>query len=357
MPHPWRRSGYRQQQVQKTGILLVNLGTPASPTTADVRRYLNEFLMDPYVLGAPWPVRRLIVSAFILPFRPKASAEAYASIWTDEGSPLMVYSEALCQATQQRTPNPVVLGMRYGEPSLRTAIDTLSGAGVERLLVVPLYPQFADSTVTTIVDEVHNVAPAGLDIEFMPPFYNERSYQEALADHVKRHLPPDFDHLLMSYHSLPEYHLTKADPTGNHCLASPDCCERASPAHATCYRHQVFVTSHTLADDLGLSRDQYSVSFQSRLGRIPWLQPYTDKVLAELPSQGVRRLAVVCPAFVADNLETLEEIGMQGRETFLEAGGEAFHLIPCLNDDTVWVDALNELLMPYIEPASLETSA
>ncbi len=343
--------------MQKTGILLVNLGTPASPTTADVRRYLNEFLMDPYVLGAPWPIRRLIVSAFILPFRPKASAEAYASIWTDEGSPLMVYSEALSQAMQQRTSTPIVLGMRYGEPSLATALDTLKNADVERLLVVPLYPQYADSTVTTIVETVHNIAPPGMDIEFLPPFYNERSYQKALADHVQRHLPADIDHLLMSYHSLPEYHLTKADPTGKHCLASADCCERESPAHATCYRHQVFVTSHALAADLGLSAEQYSVSFQSRLGRIPWLQPYTDTVLASLPERGVRKLAVVCPAFVADNLETLEEIGIQGRETFLEAGGEAFHLIPCLNDDAVWVDALSQLLTPYMETASLETSA
>ncbi len=343
-----------------TGILLINLGTPASPTTADVRSYLNEFLMDRHVLDAPWPIRRLIVSAFILPFRPKASAHAYASIWTDDGSPLLLYSQALQAALQQRSPLPVSLAMRYGEPSILNAVTELAAAGVDHLVVVPLYPQHADSTVTTIIEAVHEALPAAMRAEFVPPFYAHPAYRRALAASVEAHLPPDVDHLLMSYHGLPERHLTKADPTGKHCLQNESCCEVASPAHATCYRHQVFVTSRNLAADLGIADDKYSVSFQSRLGRLPWLTPYTDQVLAELPGRGVKNLAVVCPAFVADNLETLEEMGIQGRETFLEAGGEHFHLIPCLNDEQGWVDALDEilesLLAPQTETASLETS-
>ncbi len=343
-----------------TGVLLINLGTPASPSTADVRSYLDEFLMDRHVLDVPWPIRRLIVSAFILPFRPKASAHAYASIWTDAGSPLLIHSQALQAAMQQRSPRPVSLAMRYGEPSIQAAVKELADAGVDHLVVVPLYPQYADSTVTTIVEAVNKILPAAIRVEFLPPFYAHPAYRQALTASVKAHLPPDVDHLLMSYHGLPERHLTKADPTGAHCLQSESCCETASPAHATCYRHQVFVTSRNLAADLGIDAEHYSVSFQSRLGRLPWLTPYTDQVLAELPGRGVKNLAVVCPAFVADNLETLEEMGIQGRETFLEAGGEHFHLIPCLNDDVVWVDALSDMLegvlAPQTETASLETS-
>ena len=339
------------------GILIVNLGTPASPNTKDVRAYLNEFLMDPYVLDVPWPLRRMIVSGFILPFRPKQSAHAYQSIWTDDGSPLLIYGNALRTALEEQLETPVALGMRYGEPSVQSAISQLMQAGAERIVALPLYPQYADSTVTTTVEHIRQHTPASTPLEIMPIFYDKQPFIKALIEVTKAHLPTQMDHLLMSYHGLPERHLTKADPTKSHCLQREDCCQIESIAHSTCYRHQVFETSTALARGLGLSPEQYTVSFQSRLGRLPWLQPYTDQVLAELPERGCRHLAVVCPAFVADNLETLEEMNMQGRQTFLEAGGESFTLVPCLNDDAIWVEALAELLQAHMSTANSDTSA
>ncbi|MBX3706462.1 MAG: ferrochelatase [Pseudomonadales bacterium] len=326
------------------GILLVNLGTPDSSRVADVRRYLNEFLMDPYVLDAPWPIRRLIVSAFILPFRPRRSAAAYASIWDaagpGTGSPLLHYSAALQTATAAALDVPCELAMRYGKPSIAQALDALARAGVTELLLVPLYPQFADSTWTTTDVRVRKLAAPRMRVATLAPFYDRPDYIAAMTDLIRTHLPAAFDHLLFSYHGLPERHITRADPTGSHCLKAPDCCTTPSPAHATCYRHQCFRTSTLVAQALGLAPERWSVSFQSRLGRLPWLTPYTDQVLADLPTRDVRRLVVVCPAFVADNLETLEEIGMAGRETFLEAGGADLTLVPCLNDRRAWIDAL-----------------
>ncbi len=333
------------------GILLVNLGSPQAPTPAAVRRYLNEFLMDPHVIDSPWPIRRLVVSAFILPFRPKATAEAYASIWHEadqaaqaaasEG-PLLAYSRRLHDGIAARSAAPVALAMRYGEPSIDRGIAELLDAGVDEILLVALYPHHAASTRSTAVEAVRSALTrrsSRARLRTLPPFYDDANYIEVLAAHCRRHLPDEADLLLLSYHGLPERHITRADPTGEHCLQRADCCTVQSPAHASCYRHQVFRTSSLLAEKLNMSA-RYRVSFQSRLGRLPWLAPYTDEVLAALPGEGVRHLAVACPAFVADNLETLEEIGIRGREQFLQAGGETFSVIPCLNDDPDWVDLL-----------------
>jgi ferrochelatase len=327
----------------KTGYLLINLGTPDSPSVKDVRRYLGEFLMDPYVLDTPWVLRRLIVSGFILPFRPSKSAEAYEKIWSNEGSPLLVKSQELADKLQAELEAPVVLSMRYGRPGIEQGIAKLQNQGVQQICVIPLYPQYADSTVTTSISAVEKNLPQAMSSAVLPPFYNSEEHTRAWGKIIRDHLPERWDHLLFSYHGLPERHLTKADPTGQHCLKRDDCCEMPSPAHATCYRHQVYVTSRKIADYLKLEPGQFSVSFQSRLGRLPWLTPYTDKVLLEMPSKGIKNLAVACPAFVVDNLETLEEIGMQGREAFLKAGGESFCLIPCLNDSEVWVQGLARL--------------
>ena len=326
-----------------SGILLINLGTPDSADVADVRRYLGEFLMDPFVLSAPTIIRALIVYGFILPFRPNKSAEAYASIWTDEGSPLLTGSQRLADELAAELQAPVVLSMRYGNPSIQAGIEELAAQGVEHVIVVPLYAQHADSTVTTSLRAVEAALPATMQHSVLPPFYGADEHSQAWGELIKQHLPEQWDHLLLSYHGLPEQHLRKADPTKNHCLQQEDCCYHQSPAHKTCYRHQVYATSSNIAAHIGLSEDQYSVSFQSRLGPLPWLSPYTDKVLAELPDQGVKNLVVASPAFVVDNLETLEEIGMQGQETFLEAGGESFHLVPCLNADPLWVSGLARL--------------
>ena len=304
------------------GILLVNLGTPASPRVEDVRAYLAEFLSDPYVIDLPAPLRAVLLRAFILPFRPRRSATAYEKIWDAAGeatgSPLLHYSESLTRALVARLGGtPCELGMRYGSPSLADALARLADQGVTRLKLIGLYPQHADSTRTTSIEAVRQMMPAQMSLWIQPPFYDDRGYIRVQADVIRRNLPARWDHLLFSYHGLPERHLIRADPTGNHCLRTPDCCEIPSGAHRTCYRHQVRETSRALAADLALPADRWSESYQSRLGRLPWLQPATDEVLAALPGKGIRHLVVACPAFVADNLETLEEIGMAGRSRFL----------------------------------------
>lgn len=327
------------------GILLINLGTPASASVGDVRAYLGEFLNDPHVIDLPWLLRQLVVRGFILPFRPARSAAAYASIWDalgpGTGSPLLHYSERLIARLREAIhPMPCEIAMRYGSPSIEDAMSKFSASGVDELLLIPLYPQHADSTRTTTVERVRQILPDDMSLTVAPAFFDDPDYLQAQAAQIERQLPDSWDHLLLSYHGLPERHLVTADPTGNHCLQSDDCCEVPSAAHATCYRHQVLSTSRRLMQLLDIPDDRYSVSFQSRLGRLPWISPYTDVVLSELPERGVRRLAVACPAFVADNLETLEEIGIAGKARFLEAGGESLHLISCLNDDPEWVDVL-----------------
>lgn len=327
-------------------LLLVNLGSPASTKVADVRSYLNQFLMDPYVIDVPWPLRRLIVS-LILINRPKASAHAYASIWWEEGSPLVVLSKRLHQAMKSSWQHgPVELAMRYGEPSLHTVLTRLAGQGIKQVTLAPLYPQFADSTTTTVIEEAKRVVrehKLPMRFSILPAFYDQPEYLDALVDSAKPYLEQDFDHLLLSFHGLPERHLHKLDPSG-HCLKGADCCRTASPAVlASCYRAQCLRSAELFAQRMGLKPEQWSVSFQSRLGRAKWIEPYTEARLDELGKQGVKKLLVMCPAFVADCIETLEEIGDRGREQFVQAGGESLQLVPCLNDHPSWVKALKTL--------------
>ncbi|MGY4490606.1 ferrochelatase [Pseudomonas sp. TE3610] len=328
-------------------LLLVNLGSPASTSVADVRSYLNQFLMDPYVIDLPWPVRRLLVSLILIK-RPEQSAHAYASIWWDEGSPLVVLTRRLeAVMREQWTHGPVEIAMRYGEPSLNTVLTRLASQGVRTITLAPLYPQFADSTVTTVIEEAKKVVQEKkLPVQFklLQPFYDQPEYIDALVASASSHLEQSFDHLLLSFHGLPERHLTKLDPTGSHCFKDADCCRNASPAVlATCYRAQCMRTAAAFAEKMGLPDGKWSVSFQSRLGRAKWIEPYTEARLDELAKQGVKRLLVMCPAFVADCIETLEEIGDRGREQFIEAGGEELVLVPCLNDNLQWGQALNVL--------------
>jgi len=327
-------------------LLLVNLGSPASTKVADVRSYLNQFLMDPYVIDVPWPLRRLIVS-LILIRRPAASAHAYASIWWEDGSPLVVISKRLHEAMKSSwKQGPVELAMRYGEPSLTTVLNRLASQGITQVTLAPLYPQFADSTTTTVIEEALRVVREHkLPIRFslLQPFYDQPEYLDALVDSAKPHLEQGFDHLLLSFHGLPERHLHKLDPSG-HCLKGDDCCRMASPeVLAKCYRAQCLRSAELFAQRMGLKPEQWSVSFQSRLGRAKWIEPYTEARLDELAAQGVKKLLVMCPAFVADCIETLEEIGDRGREQFVEAGGESLQLVPCLNDHPSWVAALKTL--------------
>jgi ferrochelatase len=327
-------------------VLLANLGSPDKPDTPAVRSYLNQFLMDPYVIQLPWLLRRMIVSLFVLPLRPKASAEAYRSVWTDEGSPLVVLSQRLLSAIQKKTAVPVAMSMRYGNPSIESELLKLANIdGVDEVLFIPLYPHFADSTVKTSIVEAQRVIDKhGLDIRLnvFEPFYQRDDYINALVASTRPWINEDnnFDHVLFSYHGLPESHLTKADPTGGHCLKSADCCQVASDAHVSCYRHQVFRTTECFVEKTGLQPEQYSVAFQSRLGKAKWLEPSTVNTLEKLAGDGVRNLLVMCPAFVTDCLETLEEIAMEGAEIFEQAGGESLTLIPCLNDHEDWVNVI-----------------
>ncbi len=334
-------------------VLLTNLGSPDSTDVSAVRRYLNQFLMDPYVIQLPWLLRRLIVSLFVLPTRPKASAHAYQSIWWKEGSPLVVLSLRLLEAVKNKTDVPVAVAMRYGSPSIESQLLQLAEKdGIEEILLIPLYPHYADSTIKTTIEEAKSViAKHQLNVKLvvLQPFYEEQAYIDALVASTAPWLNDDngFDHLLFSYHGLPELHLTKADPTGNHCLKRDDCCQVASPAHATCYRFQVLRTTERFVEKAGLKPEQYSVAFQSRLGRAKWLEPSTVDTLEKLAKSGVKKLLVMCPAFVTDCLETLEEIELQGAEIFKEAGGETLTLIPCLNDHEQWVSVISRWCADY----------
>ncbi|UVJ44803.1 ferrochelatase [Pseudomonas sp. LS1212] len=328
-------------------LLLVNLGSPASTEVADVRSYLNQFLMDPYVIDLPWPIRRLLVSLILIK-RPEQSAHAYASIWWDEGSPLVVLTRRLQQAMSEHWPHgPVEMAMRYGEPSLETVLARLAAQGVGKVTLAPLYPQFADSTVTTVVELARQIVrdqQLPLQLSLLQPFYDQPEYIDALVASAKPYLEQPYDHLLLSFHGLPERHLKKLDPTGKHCFADADCCRDASPeVLAVCYRGQCLRTAQAFAERMGLPEGSWSVSFQSRLGRAKWIEPYTEARLDELARQGVKKIMVMCPAFVADCIETLEEIGDRGREQFLEAGGEELVLVPCLNNHPEWVQALKTL--------------
>ena len=334
-------------------VLLTNLGSPDSTDVSDVRKYLNQFLMDPYVIQLPWILRRLIVSLFVLPSRPKASAHAYQSIWWEEGSPLVVLSQRLLEAVKKNTDVPVAMAMRYGSPSIESQLLELAKRdGIKEILLVPLYPHYADSTIKTTIEEAKSIiARNKLEVKLvvLQPFYEEPDYIDALVASTAPWLNAEgsFDHILFSYHGLPELHLTKADPTGSHCLKRDDCCQVASPAHATCYRHQVLRTTERFVEKAGLKPDQYSVAFQSRLGRAKWLEPSTVDTLEKLAQKGVKNLLVMCPAFVTDCLETLEEIALQGAEEFKQAGGESLTLIPCLNDHEQWVSVISRWCEEY----------
>jgi ferrochelatase len=329
------------------GVLLINLGSPDSPEMPDVRRYLREFLMDGRVIDAPWPVRFGIVRFGILPKRPRQSSEAYRSIWSKEGSPLIISSQKIQEALQQRLKLPVELAMRYQNPSIELAIRRLRDAGVNDLLVIPLFPHYAMSSYETAAERAiavaRKVAPR-MKLRVAEPYYDRPDYIEALVASSSPYLEQEHDHVLFSFHGLPERHLRKADKTGCHCLKVENCCEVPSPAHRTCYRAQCFKTVRAFVRETRLPKERYSVAFQSRLGREPWMRPYTDLEIKRLAEAGVKRLAVICPAFISDCLETLEEIGIRGRESFRQSGGEELTLVPCLNEHPDWITALENIV-------------
>jgi ferrochelatase len=328
----------------KKAILLTNLGSPDKPKKKQVRSYLNQFLMDPYVIQLPWILRRLIVSLLVLPKRPKTSAKAYQSIWSNLGAPLVLLSEKLKNDLQKQLKIPVAMAMRYGNPSIESQVLALYRQHhINEILFIPLYPHYAESTVTTSIEEVKRVIKKyklKLKLIVIEPFYDNVDYVNALVESARPFLEREYDHLVFSYHGLPELHITKLDTSKKYCLKKKDCCQLANDAHKTCYRHQVLRTTSCFAEQAGLSADKYSVSFQSRLGRAKWLGPSTEDHLRDLAKKGIKNVLVICPAFVTDCLETLEEIEIRGKQVFKEAGGESLTLIPCLNNNPEWVKVL-----------------
>jgi len=332
------------------GILLINLGTPEAPTSPAVRRYLRQFLSDPRVIDIHPAARTLLLELVILPTRPRKSAAAYATIWTREGSPLLTISRAL-EGKVRAALGPghlVELAMRYGTPSIPEALARLRAGGARRLVVAPLYPQYSSAATGSSLQAVfaalarqHVVTP----VSVLPPFHDDPGFLDAFAavgsPVLAREQP---DHVLFSFHGLPERHVKASDHSGRHCLRSAGCCEALGEANRDCYRAQCFATARALAARLGLQAGRWSVCFQSRLGRTPWIKPYTDHRLDELAREGKKRLVVFCPAFVADCLETLEEIGLRAHRQFTAAGGERVALVPSLNASDAWVEALVALL-------------
>jgi ferrochelatase len=330
----------------KKGVLLVNLGSPDSPEPKDVKKYLGEFLMDERVIDVPLWARNLLVKGIILNTRPKASAAAYKKIWWEEGSPLIVISERLKSAIQKQTSLPVALAMRYGKMTIKKGLQELVDKGVDEVFLIPLYPQFAMATTETILvlaEEIRKDHFPNLKISDLPAFYNKEDYIEVLSKSIKKNLEgKNYEHLLFSYHGVPERHIRKRDITKSHCKIDGSCCVTPSPAHEFCYKHQCLEVTRLVAEKLQLKENTYSTSFQSRLGFDPWLQPYTDRTIERLGKQGVKTMAIATPAFVSDCLETLEEIAMEGQEIFHEMGGQDFTTVPCLNDDQEWVDLLSK---------------
>ena len=353
-----------------TGVLLINLGTPDAPTPEAVGRYLREFLMDPFVIDMPAPLRWFLVNVLIVPRRKYQSAEAYQKVQLPEGSPLLVHTRALAhevarrlgthtsgvpsselaQAGGLRTQDEnyfVEFGMRYGNPSIKSALQNLKSRGVSRIIVLPLYPQYAESSFeTAVVETKRSAGELGCEglLTFLPEFYHDAAFIESWAEHLRAHIDPETtDHVIFSFHSLPVRHLTRFHQDGAY-RPSAECCAKVTSANQRCYRAQCFATAQAIADYLDLDSHDYTVSFQSRLGRAEWIGPNTVDVFGDLAQRGLKRVAVACPSFVCDCLETLEEMGIRGRETFQAAGGEQLQLIPSLNSDSRWTEAIAKLV-------------
>lgn len=334
---------------ERVGLLLVNLGTPDTPRPREVRRYLREFLSDPRVLDVPALQRFLVLELLILPRRPRASAAAYQKIWGPQGSPLLFHGRALAEKVQTRlgAAVQVELAMRYGQPSIASALDAFERAGVARLVVFPLYPQYSTAATGSSIARVMELAADRWNspyLQVVPPFYDHPAYLDARAEVSEPYfLAPQPERVFMSFHGLPERQVRRSDPSGSHCLARPDCCDRIGAVNQYCYRAHCYATARLLAERLAIPMERVIVCFQSRLGRTPWLRPYTDEVLAEEARRGVRHAAILSPAFVADCLETIEELGMRGVEIWKENGGDTLTLVPAVNASDRFVEAVIEI--------------
>ena len=325
---------------------MINLGSPDSTSIKDVRKYLDEFLMDERVIGKSYWFRWFLVKVIILNTRPRKSAKAYKKIWWKEGSPLIVLSKRLFDKVTKLVKFPVALAMRYGSISIFKGLKELDDKGVKNITVLPLYPHYAMSSYETVVEKVKDEVKTNfphLKIKTVEPFYNDKKYIDLLCKKIKSTISKiEYDHILFSYHGIPISHLKISDPTNSHCYKVKDCCNNHSDAHKFCYKHQVLETTELVIKKLKIDKNKFSNAFQSRLPNEAWLKPYTDDELVRLAKEGKKKLVIVTPAFVTDCLETLEEIAMEGKEEFLEAGGESYHYVPCLNDDEDWAKLISK---------------
>ncbi len=340
--------------MSEKAILLANLGSPDSYEVRDVKTYLNEFLMDERVIDIPWFFRFLLIRGILVPLRAPKSAKNYQSIWTDNGSPLIHITAELTKKVAAKTALPTYMCMRYASPTPQSALDKAleENPDLKEMVLVPLYPHYAMSSYETAVLHVKKAHREGnypFSLSVVKPYYNHPDYIRSLAASIAPYLEKDHDHLLFSYHGVPERHIRKSDITGKHCLKCDNCCQVESPAHRECYRHQVIKTTHLVAKQLNIPEEKYSYSFQSRLGPDKWLEPFTADRFKKLPGEGIKKLLVVCPAFVSDCLETLEEIAGEGAEIFHENSGESFEMIPCLNLRSDWVSTIETLVKEYRE--------
>ncbi|MBU79675.1 MAG: ferrochelatase [Flavobacteriales bacterium] len=328
------------------GVLLVNLGSPDSPKKDDVKKYLDQFLMDERVIDFPKWFRTFLVRGIILNTRPKKSAEAYKKIWWKEGSPLIVLTELLMEKVKKNVSIPVEIAMRYGKPSIKEGLSLLNNRGVSDVLIIPLYPQFAMATTETILvlaEKIKNEFFPQMTFTSLPSFYNHPDYIRVLSNSIQEELiGKNWEHIIFSYHGVPERHIRKSDITKSHCKMDGVCCFKESPAHSYCYKHQCEKTTLEVARYLELKEGSYSTTFQSRVSILGnWLKPYTDKTVSSFAEKGYKEIAIVTPAFISDCLETLEEIGMEAAEDFEEKGGKKLHVIPCINDRDDWVKVLS----------------
>lgn len=329
----------------KTGVLLVNLGTPDSPSVKDVRKYLHQFFSDPLVIDMPWFSRQLLKYLIILPLRSPKSAQLYQSIWTKDGSPLLVHSLALKEKLQESLGDKyqVEIGMRYGNPCIEAALEKLNAAKVNKLIILPLFPQYASSTTGSAIDAVKAalIKTEITNIRFIPPFFNHVMFINAWAEQASAYNIADYDHILFSFHGLPERHILK--DAQESCLRE-NCCDEIDNQNANCYRAQCHETAKLIAIRLNIASTFYAVTFQSRIGRTPWIKPHTDKKITELAKNGAKKILVFAPSFVADCLETLHEISIKYKKLFIESGGEQLDLVESLNSHPAWVSALKQLI-------------
>jgi protoporphyrin/coproporphyrin ferrochelatase len=338
-----------EKMQDKVGVLLVNLGTPDSPATGDVRRYLREFLMDKRVVDYPAAARWPLVNLIIAPFRAPKSAKEYRKLWQDRGSPLKYYGEDVVELLQQELDDRylVKLAMRYQKPSIKSVLEEFQAEKVSSIICIPLFPQYASATTGSVIDKVMEITRTWQvipEIRFVSKFHDHKLFIEAHAERAREHLDEkDYDHIIFSYHGVPVSQIKKASYDGYCKIGS--CCNKYGKMNQYCYRAQCYQTSRLLVEKLGIPDDKYTVAFQSRLGPVPWIRPYTDEVIEEMAKAGKKKILAFSPAFVADCLETTLEVGEEYKELFIEEGGEEWDLVESLNDHPLWIACLRDLVL------------